>query len=205
MSDGGSWINGRAVGLKWNNVQTVPGTAYAAGFVGLGASRYDDCIAHLNTAFTANQYAEGTVARVPGYRNASDKHEIELLLRFQITANSARGYEVLWGQDGEIWVVRWNGPLGDYKALRGIPDSGPNMAVDGDVLRAEIVGNVIRVYRNGRLVLTASDSTYTSGQPGMGFWPLPGSTLASYGWKDYTAGSLTRSGGSRLASYPVAR
>ncbi len=144
----------------------------------------------MTIAFTANQFAQGTVSRVAGYRNPSDKHEIELLLRFQITPNGARGYEILWGQDGEIWIVRWNGPLGNYTALNGLPDSASNMAVDGDVLRAEIIGNAIRVYRNGALVLTASDSTYSNGQPGMGFWPTAGSTLASYGWKTYTAGSL---------------
>jgi hypothetical protein len=190
ISEGGRWVNGKSSGLAWNNVQTATGKAHGAAFVGLGGSRYDDCIAHLNTAFTANQYAQGTVSRVPGYRNASDKHEVELLLRFQITTNSARGYEVLWGQDGEISIVRWNGPLGNYKALAALPDSRRNMAVEGDVLRAEVVGSVINVFRNGRVVLRAEDSTYTSGQPGLGFWPLPGSTLSSYGWKAYSAGSL---------------
>jgi hypothetical protein len=191
LSEGGKWINGKAVGLSWNNVQTVPGKAYAAQFVGLSSSRYDDCLAHLNTSFTANQYAQGTVSRVSGYRNPIDKHEIELLLRFQLTANSARGYEVLWGQDGEIYVVRWNGPLGSYTALANIPDAPGNKAVDGDVLRAEMIGSVIRVYRNGALVLTApADSTYTTGQPGIGFWPTAGSTLSSYGWKNFQAGSL---------------
>lgn len=190
ISEGGKWVNGKSVGLSWNNVQSIPGRAFAAAFVG-GASRYNDPIAHLNTSFAANQFAQGTVYRVPGYRNASDKHEIELLLRFQITANSARGYEVLWGQDGEIVVVRWNGPLGSYTVLGGIPDSPSNMAVDGDVLRVEIIGSVVRVYRNGSLVVTgASDSTFTNGQPGIGFWPTAGSTLASYGWKNFQAGSL---------------
>ena len=190
ISEGGKWVNGKAVGLNWNNVQTVPGKAYAANFVS-ASSRYSDPIACLTTSFTANQYAQGTVFRVPGYRNPIDKHEVELLLRFQITPNSARGYEVLWGQDGEIWVVRWNGPIGSYSALGGISNSPANMAVDGDVLRAEIIGSVIRVYRNGSLVFTApADSTFSTGQPGMGFWPTAGSTLSSYGWKNYQAGSL---------------
>lgn len=191
ISEGGRWVNGKVAGLSWNNVRTDSGKAYASQFVGLSGSRYDDCLAHLNTSFAANQYAQGTVSRVSGYRNRSDKHEIELLLRFQITANSARGYEVLWGQDGEIYVVRWNGPLGSYTALSSIPNSPANMAVDGDVLRAEIVGSVIRVYRNGTLVLTSgADSTHTTGQPGIGFWPTAGSTLASYGWKSFQAGNL---------------
>ena len=179
------------MGLSWNNVQTQPGLAFAAQFVGLSSSRYDDCIAILNSpTFNADQYVQATVSRVPGYRNPIDKHEIELLLRFQITPNGARGYEILWGQDGEIYVVRWNGPLGSYTALGSIPDAPANMAVNGDVLRAEIVGSVIRVYRNAILVLSVTDTTYTTGQPGMGFWPTAGSTLSSYGWKNYLAGSL---------------
>lgn len=189
LSDSGKWTNGKAVGLNWNNVQTVPGRAFAADFVGV-PSRYNDPIAHLNTSFTGNQYAQGTVYRVPGYRNLIDKHEIELLLRFQITASSARGYEILWGQDGEIFVVRWNGPLGNYTPLNGIPDSPSRVAVDGDVLRAEITGNVIKVFRNGVLMVTATDSTFSTGQPGIGFWPTAGSSLASYGWKSFQAGSL---------------
>lgn len=193
ISEGGKWVNGKSVGLKWNDVQTANGKAYAANFIG-GSSRYNDPVAHLKTSFmtfAADQYAEATVSRVSGYKNPTDKHEIELLLRFEITANSARGYEVLWGQDGEIYVVRWNGPLGSYKALGGLPDPGPGPAVDGDVLRAEILGNVIKVYLNGSLLFTApADSTFSSGQPGIGFWPTAGSTLSSYGWKNFEAGNL---------------
>lgn len=73
-----------------------------------------------------------------GYDPAPSKHEVELLLRFQITAHDARGYEVMWGISGYLAVVRWNGPLADYTALydSGDPRIGP--PADGDVLRAEI-------------------------------------------------------------------
>lgn len=197
ISEGGKWINGKVVGLIWNDVETVPGKAYGADFVGsIGStSRYNDPIAHLSTSFrtfSADQYAAGTISRVPGYSNPGDKHEVELLLRFRITANNARGYEVLWGQDGQIYVVRWNGPLGDYTSLGGVPAPGPGAALEGDILRAVIIGNEITVCKNGNLVLTTSDpnSTWNDGQPGMGFWPTPGSTRPSYGWKTFEAGSL---------------
>ena len=194
ISEGGRWVNGKTDGVDWNDVQTVPGKAYAADFVG-GGSRYNDPIAHLNASFrtfASNQYAEGIVFRAPGYRNPDDKHEVELLLRFEIAANSARGYEVLWGQDGEIFVVRWNGPLGNYTTLGGVRDPGPGPAVDGDVLRAEIVGNEITVCKNGDVVIVVSDpdSTWVDGQPGIGFWPTAGSTLEDYGWMHYEAGDL---------------
>ena len=186
LSDGNSWSTGKSVGLDWNDVQTTPGKAFGADF----ATGYNDCIAVLKKSFAPDQYAEGTVHREAGY-SPNTSHEIELLLRFQITPHNARGYEVLWGHTGEVNVVRWNGPLGDYTPL--IATSGPNIgaAVDGDVLRAEVVGGVITVYKNGTRVLTApSNTTWTDGQPGLGFWPKPGATLGSYGWKKFEAGPL---------------
>jgi hypothetical protein len=184
ISASGQWINGKVVGLDWNNAQSVPGEAYGAAF----ATGYDDDIAVLNITFTANQYAQGTVHRLPGY-SPGVNHEIELLLRFQITANNARGYEVLWAHQGNMAIVRWNGPLGNYTPL--VDNLVIGQAVDGDVLRAEITGSVIKVYKNGSLVATSpSDTTWTTGQPGIGFWPKPGATLKSYGWKNFQAGSL---------------
>jgi len=183
ISENGKWINGKTVGLNWNNVQSTLGKAYAADF----ATGYNDPIAVLNTSFTANQYAQGTVSRADGY-SPGVSHEIELLLRFQITANSARGYEVLWGHDGGMAIVRWNGPLGNYTPL--VDGLQIGRAVDGDVLRAEIVNGVIKVYKNGGLVaIGPTDTTWTGGQPGIGFWPKPGATLQSYGWKSFAAGN----------------
>jgi hypothetical protein len=187
IGEDGRWVNGRAVGLDWHDVQSVLHKAYASAFSGV-ASRYDDSIAVLTTSFAPNQFAQGTVFRAVGY-SPSASHEVELLLRFQVTAHSARGYEVLWGHDGGLAIVRWNGPLGNYSALREGPNIG--QAVEGDVLRVEIVGGVISVFKNGSLVATGPpDTTWTDGQPGIGFWPKPGATLQNYGWKSYTAGSL---------------
>lgn len=193
LSEGGKWICGKATGLDWNNPQSASGRVYASVRSGATGSRYDDSIAHLSSsfaAFQANQYAQGTVYRAPGYSPAGSKHEVELLLRFQITAHNARGYEILWGHDGDFTIVRWNGPLGDYTDL-GVHGPGPGVAVDGDVLRAEITGNIIMVYKNGLLVGTSPpNSTWKDGQPGLGFWPVDSSTPASYGWKHFEAGSL---------------
>jgi hypothetical protein len=187
ISESSKWINGLATGLDWHNVQTAPGEAYGASIV----SGYDDCLAVLNTPFTSNQFAQGVVKRAVGY-SPSGNHEIELLLHFQITAHNARGYEVLWAHTGEIAIVRWNGSLNDYTAIQ---DTGQNIgvAVDGDTLRAEITAGVIKVYKNGSLVATGpSDTTYTDGQPGIGFWPTDRGEVvsASYGWKSLQAGSL---------------
>jgi hypothetical protein len=197
ISEAGKWVNGQSNGLQWSNVQTGSGNAYASRRVDEGGvARYADPIAHIAKSFidfSPNQYAQGTVYRAAGYTvSGTMKHEIELLLRFQITANNARGYEVLWSGEDTGWliIVRWNGPQGNYTPLAEYQNYGK--ANDGDVLRAEISSdNRVRVFKNGVLALTGPvDTTFTTGQPGIGFWPTPGSTLSSYGWKSYQAGNL---------------
>jgi hypothetical protein len=39
----------------------------------------------------------------------------------------------------------------------------------GDVVKATIVGNEIKTYKNGVLMGTAKDNTYIHGNPGFGF------------------------------------
>ncbi len=193
LSEGGKWTCGKAVGLDWNNPLSASGRACASVRSGLSGDRYDDSIAHLSNSFAsigADQYAQGTVYRVPGYSPGGSKHEIELLLRFQITPRGARGYEVLWGHGGDFAIVRWNGPRGDYTDL-GVSGPGPGVAVDGDVLRAEISGDTIKVFKNGQWVGSGPPNpTWRDGQPGLGFWPVDSSTPSSYGWKRYEAGGL---------------
>ena len=158
-------------------------------------NRYNDSIAHLNGTFAANQYAQGTVYRAAGYNPSPSKHEVELLLRFQITPHGARGYEIGWGISGYLFVVRWNGNLGNYTAIYDPGDPGIGPAVDGDVLRAEIVGNIIKIFKNGSLVATVDvtsmgGTVWGSGQPGMGFWPVDNASIDKYGWRTYQAGNL---------------
>jgi hypothetical protein len=197
ISEGGKWVNGQSVGQQWSNVQTASGNAYGSRFVDSGgACRYCDPIAHLSTSFmtfSANQYAQGVVHRAAGYSHVSPpNHEVELLLRFQITPNSARGYEILISRDDWIIIVRWNGPVGNYTELASTGGPISPVVADGDLIRAEIGSdNRVRVYKNGVLKLTGpADATFATGQPGIGFWPIPGSTLSSYGWKSFTAGNL---------------
>jgi hypothetical protein len=191
ISEGGAWVNGLAVGLDWNNPKTTGGKA--VGSVAMTGSRYADDIGHLSTslhAFSANQWAQGTVYKASGYTGGGGSHEIELLLRFQITAHNARGYEILWGLAGYIAIVRWNGPVGNYTPLYDPGTGSIAPPVDGDVLRAEMNGSTITVYKNGVRVASVSDSTYASGQPGIGFWPVDGATPENMGWKAFQAGNL---------------
>jgi hypothetical protein len=192
ISEGGKWVNGG--GLDWQNVQTTTNKAFGTGFTGGsgGGSQYDDNLAHIAPAFRTfanNQFAQGVVYRASGY-SPSNNHEVELLLRFSLTQDIARGYEILYSHDGWIVIVRWNGPLGNYTELASSRGPVSGNAADGDVIRAEITGGVIKVYKNGALALTGpNDTTWSSGQPGIGFWiRAPGTTIANYGWKSFTAG-----------------
>lgn len=207
LSEGGIWVNGAQAGGQWTNVQTTTNKAFAAAFVGASPpSRYKDSLAHLSTAFrtfNANQFVQGTVFRAAGYAPSSG-HEIEHLLRFSITSGVARGYEVMFGlggSNGYINIVRWNGPLGSYTLHNVLGEGGTTISnlVDGDVIRSQIVGNIITVTKNGSTTLASIDirgftdlgtTVWASGQPGIGFWVDAANVLASYGWKAIAFGDL---------------
>jgi hypothetical protein len=106
-------------------------------------------------------------------------HEVELLLRWTDHATSARGYECNLSWDGKYAeIVRWNGPFGNFTYIRQqrtFPDGimPPN---NGDLFKATISGSTINVYLNkndgkgDRLIMTATDPTFTDGGPGIGFF-----------------------------------
>ena len=196
ISQGGIWTRGLAEGLDWTNPKTTGGLACAS--VSPTPSRYSDDIAHLKTsyrAFNANQFAQGVAFVAGGYTGNGGAHEIELLLRFSISGHDAHGYEILFGIEGYITIVRWEGPVGTYTVLW---DSGGGGSLappsNNEVLRAEISGNFITVKRGGVTVktqdITAGGGTvWSTGQPGMGFWPVDGALTDSMGWKSWTAGN----------------
>ena len=195
LSEGGRWVTGKTTGLKWNNPASASGKVYATVASGQSGSRYDDTIAHLSKSFqtyAANQFAEGTVYAVSGY---SANHEVELLLRFSISSENAHGYEVLRGLTGYLAVVRWNGSRGNYTALYDPGRGSVPVPRDGDVLRAEIRGNIVTVKINGDTVATVDvtrkgGTVWSSGQPGIGFWPVDGATPRNLGYKSFRAGNL---------------
>src|SRR4029079_13103112 len=98
--------------------------------------------------------------------------EVELQLRHTLSAHSATGYEVLFRclktSAAYTQIVRWNGARGNFTYLAGA--TGAQFGVQtGDIVKATIVGNVITAYINGVQVLQATDNTFTSGAPGIGF------------------------------------
>jgi hypothetical protein len=191
ISQGGIWLNGADDGLDWHNIKTLSGTFAATHLQPGGAD--DDCIAVLKPSFrqfTANQFVQGTALRTPGY---TQQHEILLLLRFSISANVAKGYEVYWttAGGGAIQLVRWNGALHDFSLLA---NAGLALPTTGDTLRASITGAVITVsFNGGASSLTFDDSAnvIATGNPGMGNNPgVTPSTLTDMGWTAILAGNI---------------
>ena len=172
LSEKGKWFDGKAVGLDWSSVAAVNGLAYGteAG-TGKGDKSYDDSTALLAGSWGADQTVEARVYSV----NQTDAvfEEVELRLRSSLSAHISTGYEILFRclrtPNAYASIVRWDGPLGRFTYLAQKHGLRYGLA-DGDLIKATIVGNVISGYINGVQVLTASDSNFSSGSPGIGFW-----------------------------------
>lgn len=164
ISQGSKWTNGASVGLDWTNVQSTPGLAFATQ-TQHAEPPYDDSIACLS-GFPADQWCQGVIHNV-----SAANREVELLLRATITAHSATLYEIDITQSNGLDIAIWNGPQNSFNVVVTGVTAGVSLA-DGAVWYAQIVGNVITVKCNGSTVATYTDTanTYTSGNPGIGFY-----------------------------------
>jgi hypothetical protein len=171
ISESGRW---HKASNAWTYVRSANGTAYGSNGVTNG---YDDSYALLS-GFGADQTIEAVVQVNSG--SVGPTHEVELLLRFSDDSNNARGIEVDVPRSGAVQIVRWNGPFGNFTVLNetGCMPSGswtPATALaTGQVIKASYIGNKIQVWQNGVLKACTTDSTFASGQPGMGFFIRPG-------------------------------
>lgn len=186
ISEGGNWINGKAVGLDWADFQTTPALAFGTES---GSNGYDDSTALLEGTWGPDQTAEATVHSVN--QNDNIFEEVELRLRSSLSAHKATGYEINFRcsktANAYAQIVRWNGPLGDFTYVAS--NGGAKYGVaNGDTVKATIVGNVITVYINGTQVLQGTDSTFASGSPGMGVFLQGASGVnGDYGFTSFTA------------------
>jgi hypothetical protein len=186
ISESGNWINGQTDGIDWNDCRTTSGYVYGNGSVGA----YKDPTALLTGGWGQDQTVEATVRTVN--QNSSIYEEVEFRLRSTISPNVNSGYEInfrcLKTSAAYTEIVRWNGPLGDFTYLHRNTGASCGVA-DGDVVKATIIGNVITVYINGVQVNQATDNTFTSGSPGIGFYLQGGDTgvYNDYGFTSFTA------------------
>ena len=182
ISEGGAW---KHLSLDWTLVNTSNGLAWGTQ---TGSGAYDDSYAYLS-GFPANQTASAVIHLASP--DGSATHEVEVLLHWADATHNARGYEcnLAWN-GGYAEIVRWNGALGDFTYLNR--SSAPMGVHDGDTFSAKIVGTTITSYLNGVQIATATDSTFTDGNPGFGLWRGSGApvTLRDYAFTSFTATSL---------------
>lgn len=190
VSEGGHWYNGANDGADWCNVQTSAGSAWG---VGPCATEYADPTAILKGAWGPDQTVEA-IARItrtdPAYYQ-----EIELRLRTTVAAHQIRGYEVNFGvSHAYLQIVRWNGRLADFTYL-GSSCNYPSVCgqvtgftiQNGDVAKAVVSGHTIKVYVNGSLRAMATDSTFSGGNPGIGYNYGCDGTYANFAWANFSA------------------
>src|SRR6202035_54803 len=189
ISEGSNWINGGVTGVDWGNVRTTPGLAF--GTVVSGAPPFNDSTALLAGTWTSNQMAQATVHTVN--QTKAIYEEVELRLRSTITAHSSTGYEFDYRctADGSQYVVivRWNGLLNHFTYLSSTKAPiGPGLH-NGDVVTATAIGSTLTAYINGVKIVQVTDSTYSDGSPGMGFYNQRGTlgNNSDYGFTSFTA------------------
>jgi len=180
ISEGGKWS--RAPSSNWTNVQTAPGLAFGTNGA---ADAYEDSYALLS-GFGPNQSAQATIYVASGI-STSETHEVELLLRFADGSDTARGYECNLNFLGGMQVVRWEGGPGSFTVLGG---GGVSKVQTGDVFKATMTGNTIQVYYNGAVVCTVSDSAFSTGNPGIGFFKRSSGSNSAFRFSSFTAATL---------------
>lgn len=184
ISESGRWTH---VGTSWTSVQTSGGRAYGTQD---NTGGFDDSLAYLKGFEGQNHTCSATVYK----SGSSGIMEVELLGMWRETTSIARGYECNMAHDGSYTeIVRWNGPLNDFTYLSQAHPGGLN-PVTGDIMKATFTVSggtcTITVYLNGVQINTATDSTYLSGNPGMGFYRAGGAASSTYGFTSFTASVL---------------
>ncbi len=207
ISEGGRWINGRTDGRDWIDIITSSGAAYGAvSRPGVPERRveqgnllsgdlhpeghYDDPTALLTGTWGRNQHGRARVFS----RNQTEDYfqEVEIRLRSAMAPHLCTGYEVFFRclktEHAYAEIVRWNGRVQDFTSLR--KNIGAEFGVkDGDIVEATIFGNVITGFVNGVEVVSATDDTFATGNPGMGFNFGVGATNVDFGFTSFAVES----------------
>jgi hypothetical protein len=188
ISDGGNWAaNGSTTGLDWSDVRAT--TNFAFGTQSGSGANFTDSIAVLGGSWGPTQTAEATVHIASN--STTGFEEVEVLLRFTISAHFAYGYEINCSVNTStspyIQIVRWDQTSGSgHFTLLDARPTGP--CVNGDKLKGTISGSTITAWLNGTSIFSVTDSTFTGGTPGIGFY-LQGATgiAGDYGHSAFTA------------------
>lgn len=185
ISEGGVW---KHTGLDWTQVKTAGGYAFGTQTGSSGNGGYDDSYAYLS-GFGPNQTASAVIHKEDGIAGCC--HEVEILLRWSDSGHDAHGYECNLAYDGAYaQIVRWNGAVGSFTYV-GAQGSVSGGVKDGDTLTCTIVGDTITLAVNGVERAKGTDTTFTSGNPGIGFFRRNHSNAESdFGFTSFVAKTL---------------
>jgi hypothetical protein len=159
LSEQGRWINGETVGLDWSNVQTTKTLAWGTQIV---EGRHNDSIALMAGTWEPDLSVQAVVHT----ESPSFTGKLELLLRGTLSAHSANLYQFTCAA-GYTEIIRWNGGLDNLTVLDHNPSA---RCKDGDTFKASAIGSTLTSYINGVQVNQATDTEYSSGAPGIGFF-----------------------------------
>lgn len=193
ISEGGKWSN---ASLDWAIIITKNGRAFGTqSGIDTGTKKYNDSYTHLS-GFAPDQEAYGEV-----YIAKPDPkcyQEVEILLRWKSSAHITTGYECfarcIKDSSSYLQIVRWDGPLGKFTYL--VDKSGAEYGLmNGDMLKASVIGDIITVYINGEEKARVRDNTHKTGNPGIGMFleSKNGKGVGSnmdYGFTSFTARSI---------------
>lgn len=152
--------------------------------VGVGSLRF----AYWNptvATFANDQFAQATCVSSTGLCG--------LVLRQNASSN---GY-LCWAAGGTDTSYIFRVDAGAYTVIASAAAGAP--AVAGRIARFEVTGSTLTLKINGTTVLTATDATYASGQPGI--LPYESTTVMD----DWSAGPATLTGAQSLLPGLVAR
>ena len=193
ISENGGWTNESA---DWTHIRKVNGIACGTQTgTNTGIYKYDDSYAHLS-GFPPDQEAWGEVHIADA--GASCIQELEILLRWSGSPHRTTGYECFAhcvnNAASYVQIVRWDGALGKFTYLADL--RGTNYGLkNGDILKASIIGNRIRVSINGVEKAHAVDDSFKTGNPGIGeYFDCEGGKShganADFGFSSFTARAI---------------
>lgn len=193
ISEGGKWLSGHADGLDWTDVRTTPGFAFGTEFGGHrpAPQKYDDSTAILKGTWGPNQTVQATVRSMNPNQDGKVFEEVELRLRSSISPHNCTGYEVMFrcSKTPQAYcnIARWEGPVGKFTMLKETYGSEYGVK-DGDVVKATMIGKVLKVYVNGVQMIQLSDDIFPNGNPGVGYY-LEGATgvVGDFGFSSFMA------------------
>ncbi len=161
-----------------------------------GGIEYDDSFAFV-PGFSGDQYIEAVIYKEPGYdaNAAGSNHELELILGCSSASGTRIWNEFLFNSGGGVDIMYLDGGPSDFVNLGNVggPASG-RIPVDGDVVRATRVGDVLSLYLNGVLWVGYDGSNPARVARGSGIgiagFIRPGATHNKYGFRRVTMGRL---------------